>query len=358
MPTALNYDQFIVRGLDRARRKFALEETVDLESLRMVIFSDHHRGAKTGADDFAECEDTYRAALDHYLGEGHRLVLLGDVEELWECSPKSVIDAYADTLRLEQKFHQTGGYTRIYGNHDDVWTTPWKMKMHLEPFICDHTGCGVILEALTLKLTSGAREVGEIFLTHGHQGTPDSDRFAPFSRFLVRYVWRPVQRMLKIRSNTPSQDYDLRLQHEIAMSRWATGQSGMLLITGHTHHPVFPQRHSDDRVSQQLEELRARIEKRGLAPEERMRIKDEIGLMEATVRRQEFQPERGVRETAGAPRPCYFNTGCCSFSDGDITGIEIADGEIRLVRWSALMNDHVSRRVIRQANLEELFEAE
>ena len=32
-------------------------------------------------------------------------------------------------------------------------------------------------------------------------------------------------------------------------------------------------------------------------------------------------------------RPCYFNSGCCSFGDGDITGLEIADGEIRLVRW-------------------------
>ena len=31
--------------------------------------------------------------------------------------------------------------------------------------------------------------------------------------------------------------------------------------------------------------------------------------------------------------PCYFNTGCCCFGDGDVTGIEIADGEIRLVRW-------------------------
>jgi hypothetical protein len=33
------------------------------------------------------------------------------------------------------------------------------------------------------------------------------------------------------------------------------------------------------------------------------------------------------------PTPCYFNTGCCSFGDGDITGLEISDGEIRLVRW-------------------------
>jgi hypothetical protein len=32
-------------------------------------------------------------------------------------------------------------------------------------------------------------------------------------------------------------------------------------------------------------------------------------------------------------KPCYFNTGCCCFADGDITGLELAGGEIRLVRW-------------------------
>ena len=31
--------------------------------------------------------------------------------------------------------------------------------------------------------------------------------------------------------------------------------------------------------------------------------------------------------------PCYFNTGCCSFGDGDVTCIEIVNGDIRLVRW-------------------------
>jgi hypothetical protein len=37
--------------------------------------------------------------------------------------------------------------------------------------------------------------------------------------------------------------------------------------------------------------------------------------------------------------PCYFNTGCCSFPDGDITGLEIADGEIRLVRWPGNLHE-------------------
>jgi hypothetical protein len=43
-------------------------------------------------------------------------------------------------------------------------------------------------------------------------------------------------------------------------------------------------------------------------------------------------------EDYGAPPveinpPCYFDTGCCSFADGDVTGLEIANGKIRLVRW-------------------------
>jgi hypothetical protein len=31
--------------------------------------------------------------------------------------------------------------------------------------------------------------------------------------------------------------------------------------------------------------------------------------------------------------PSYFNSGCCCFNDGDITGIEIAEGCIRLIKW-------------------------
>jgi len=38
-------------------------------------------------------------------------------------------------------------------------------------------------------------------------------------------------------------------------------------------------------------------------------------------------------EDKGYDKHCYFNTGTCSFSDGDITGIEISRGKIRLVRW-------------------------
>ena len=61
--------------------------------------------------------------------------------------------------------------------------------------------------------------------------------------------------------------------------------------------------------------------------------------------------------------PCYFNTGCCSFPDGDITGLEIADGMIRLVRWPAKLHEIVAdgsgvdthRRILEEAALEEIL---
>jgi hypothetical protein len=43
-------------------------------------------------------------------------------------------------------------------------------------------------------------------------------------------------------------------------------------------------------------------------------------------------------------KPTYFNSGCCCFSDGDITGIEIENGSIRLIKWTS--NDHQPQRCV------------
>ena len=48
---------------------------------------------------------------------------------------------------------------------------------------------------------------------------------------------------------------------------------------------------------------------------------------------QGMQKPKSKREDKAITKPCYFNTGCCSFRDGDVTGLELASGEIRLVRW-------------------------
>src|SRR3712207_455103 len=115
-----DYARDVAAGLDRAFGDPATEElTLDVANARLIIFSDHHKGTRDGADDFARCERAYSAALGYYLEAGHRLVVLGDAEELWENRPDGVLAAYDDVLRLEADFHRAGRYERFWGNHDD-----------------------------------------------------------------------------------------------------------------------------------------------------------------------------------------------------------------------------------------------
>src|SRR5690606_16075169 len=51
-----------------------------------------------------------------------------------------------------------------------------------------------------------------------------------------------------------------------------------------------------------------------------------------------------IAEDYSSIKPVYFNTGCCCFADGDITGIEISDGYIRLVEWTA--EGEKSKRIV------------
>jgi len=43
-------------------------------------------------------------------------------------------------------------------------------------------------------------------------------------------------------------------------------------------------------------------------------------------------------------KPSYFNSGCCCYNDGAITGIEIADGKISLIKWFG--DNNISKRIV------------
>jgi hypothetical protein len=60
-----------------------------------------------------------------------------------------------------------------------------------------------------------------------------------------------------------------------------------------------------------------------------------------------------VREDYLGMKPTYFNSGCCCFDEGNMTGIEIADGFIRLVRWEN-RKDEFKRQVLEERSLLEL----
>lgn len=323
------YQARVGAALDAAWERARPGPAFDLAADRWIIFSDQHKGARNGADDFLRGERAYNAALAYYHQLGYTLVALGDVEELWEETPAAVVRAYPYTLELEARFQRAGRYLRVWGNHDDDWARPELVRRYLGPFFGAELA---VAEGLRVSVRAAGAEIGTLFLAHGHQGDPASDAWSSLSRLAVRYFWRPFQRLTHLSVNTPATDWQLRERHNIALYTWAQRQSKRVLIAGHTHRPVFRSQTHAEQVQRLLADLEAR---HAAAPDDR-RLAELMAKVAAElewVRAQDFRapgPE-------GAPQPmstpCYFNTGCCCFADGDITGLELAGGEIRLVRW-------------------------
>lgn len=317
------YRREIFEGLEREYAASPPEMTVELDDLKLILFSDLHRGARDGADDFQRCERAYNAALAYYYRAGYTLCLLGDAEDLWECQASTVVANYEHSFELEGQFRAAGRYIRILGNHDDLWSDPKAVKRYLGRFGLDEP----VRRSVRIEVRDDGARLGELFLVHGHQGTRDSDKLSAFSRLFVRYVWRNVQRLTHIPSTrpTPSEDWRLRQNHDAAMYRWALSkrEAGLILFAGHTHRPVFKGESKVDRLSRKIREL----EQKPGSPENLAQLQALAAELE-WVRASEFQTPPAIEMEA----PCYFNTGCSSFGDGDVTGLELAAGEIKLVR--------------------------
>jgi len=320
----------ISAGLSDAFRD-ADTRTLELSKVKAVVFSDHHRGQGDGADDFARCEGAYCAALGWYLEHGYELWLLGDVEELWENRPTQVMGRYAEVLALERSFGDR--LWRFYGNHDMAWNRDGNVDSFLSGWLPDRERLAFadngMREAARVVVTDDGDPLGTLFLAHGHQGTIDSGNLlvVPFSRLVVRFVWGTLQRMQKFPSTSPSSNAVLRGHHDRAMATWADNhEERLVLIAGHTHRPVFPGTEPPD------------VDAEAAAAQERyqdaLRERREVPAARAEC---ELARVRALREEDYVPpdlkRPCYFNTGCCSFGDGDVTGLELCEGKIRLVRW-------------------------
>jgi len=301
---------------------------LDLRHDRFIIFSDLHRGARNAADDFRHTERAYRAALAYYLRLGHTLVVLGDAEELWEEGPQAVLEAYRETFTLEAQFHRDGRYVRVWGNHDDAWQFEDMVRRYLQPVY----GASPLMahEAVLLDANEGAGQLGRLLLVHGHQGDAKSDSWSWFSRYVIRYLWRPYQRLTQVRANTPATRYDLRHRLNRAMYLWAEQQSKLVLIAGHTHNPVFRSMSHAEQLELELLRFEAQVP----MPHSRPEI-EAHALLLSRLEWVRTDAQESLRQANGVTfaKPCYFNTGCCSYDDGDITGIEIVDGEIRLIRW-------------------------
>ncbi len=260
--------------------------SIDISKDKFIIFSDQHKGNRDSADDFANHEFNYLRALEYYSQQNFSFINMGDSEEIWKYKPEEVLPKNEKTFAAEAVF-QPYHYYKTFGNHDIIWKNKWDTERLLKSYFPFPLK---IYEGVILKTQVNDQAVN-IFCTHGHQGDKMSDNNA-FSTWIIAHIWTPVQRYLRINVNTPSKDDLLKNKHNKLMHQWGSNRKNVLLVTGHTHNPVFASGRYSDHPSNNIE----------------------LGSTEKL-------------------RPVYFNTGCCCYNDGDITGIEIADGFIRLVKW-------------------------
>ena len=286
---------------------------------KFIIFSDHHKGRRNGADDFTAAEPNYLAALSYYYAADYYYINLGDSEELWENYLWQIKKPNQQCFEAEKKFLDHNRYIKIFGNHDLFWDNDPLAGWHLKTIYGEKVK---VYEGLVLKTSidhSGFPLT--IFLTHGHQGDASSDGNW-FSKFFVARIWAPLQAYLRINPNTPAYNAEKKTLHNHFMYEWSADRTNSILITGHTHQPVFASLTHLERLYKNME----------LA----LQAKDEKAIEAAKAGIARYEKDfTSVAVQYMQMRPTYFNTGCCCYSDGDITGIEIADGAIRLVKWSA-----------------------
>lgn len=304
---------------------------------RFIIFSDQHKGTKNGSDIFALSEQNYIAALDHYNKSSFTYINLGDGEELWQNTMPRVKRKNKPDFAKEKAFADRDAFIKIFGNHDLYWDNDPLAAIFLERIYGQKLP---IYEGAILQTQVEGKPL-RIFLTHGHQGDLQSDGNW-FSKWFVANVWGPFQMYLELNLNTPSVDDHLKTLHNTMMFNWSAQQAGMLLITGHTHQPVFESLTHLERMYRQMDNAKAKGDN-------------------ATVKQVQAMIDKHVAKGSAMPsfkgyKPTYFNSGCCCFDDGDITGIEIADGYIRLIKWK--YNNKLSVRVVlEEITLKELLNA-
>jgi len=302
---------------------------------KFIILSDQHKGARDGADIFALAAKNYLAALDYYYKEHFFYINIGDSEELWENLFITVKRHNKATFEAEKKFLQRKSFIKIFGNHDLYWDNDPLAPVSLQKIYGQKV---TIYEGVVLQTTINKKPL-EIYMTHGHQGDMQSDGNW-FSKWFVSDVWAPFQAYLRINPNTPANNDELKTVHNHMMYQWSSKRKDMLLITGHTHQPVFKSFTHLEKLYYELDAAKKKGDKQAIAEAEKQIIN---------------------RENKGDKVPnfigyldTYFNTGCCCFDDGDITGIEIADGCIRLIKWQYGAHKVSERLILEESRLEDL----
>lgn len=257
----------------------ALEVPFD-DSSRLVFFSDCHRGDNSRIDAFSRNEALFLWVLEHYYGAGFTYVEVGDGDELYKHRFSEVRRAHARAFDLLHKFDRQDRLHLVVGNHDIQGQREDQVE---KEGIVAHAGL----------LLRHVRTGQQLFVLHGHQVDLMSDRFRGLGRLFVHCIWKPLQLM------------------------------GVLDPIGQVRY-IHKCKTIEQKMIAFLAVQAARIERRVI---EWMMVHHQAVICGHT--------HRPAFARAGAPP--YFNTGSCLVPDV-MTGLEIQNGEIAMVRWSVRQN--------------------
>ena len=288
----------------RLERAYCSSDIIPLTRCsKFIIMSDCHRGQGNTGDSFLQNQTLHHAALEYYYKNGFVYIEAGDGDELWENRKiQPIITAHSDIFRIMSRFYDEGRMYMLYGNHDIVKKRRQLTDKELHSFYCDGGKCSLfpgifIREGLILEDSETRRQ---IFIVHGHQGSFLNDTLWPLARFLVRYFWRPLELVGFTAPTGAARTHKQKECVEKKLAAYANSHD-VMLIAGHTHRPAYP------------------------------------------------KPGSGL----------YFNDGSCVHPHS-ITGIEIDEGKITLVKWSVSAREDLGLFVLREViegpnNIEEYF---
>lgn len=213
------------------------------EHSKYILISDCHRGNGSSGDNFLKNQHLYFAALKYYYKRGYTYIELGDGDELWENrSMKQIIEVHSDVFWLLTKFYQEKRLYLLYGNHDMIKKYPKKVEHCFQSYTCPSGNMELPLfpkitfySGLILK---DEKEKKDIYLTHGHQTDFLNSNLWKLSRFLVRYLWGPTERLGFLDPTSAAKNNDKKRRAEEKLTKWAK-KEGHILITGHTHRPMI-----------------------------------------------------------------------------------------------------------------------
>lgn len=211
---------------------------------KIVLMSDCHRGSGNWGDNFLGNQHLFFGALSYYYQNGFTYMELGDGDELWENrSLKQIISVHSNAFWLMSRFYEQNRLYMIYGNHDMKKRNEKFCQCHCNRYYCESAGeyCDLfpnlqVYQGIVLKHCQTGQE---IFLTHGHQGDFLNDTAWRLGRFLVRYIWKPLE-LSGVNDPTSAAKNDKKKKRvERRLISWVE-QENRMLIAGHTHRPYFP----------------------------------------------------------------------------------------------------------------------